>query len=60
MAKASKKQQVRMVPIPEKLYFKLEKIAKKSDASVMGITVRALYDYLESEKAKKHDNPAQD
>lgn len=47
MAEPIKERAVRIVLIPESLYKKLEKRAKKEDASVMGLTCRAIVDFLE-------------
>lgn len=54
MSELSKKREVRVVPIPDSLYKKLEKKAKEEDVSVAGITCRALIDYLENNTNKKH------
>ena len=42
-----KERTVRIVLIPQSLYKKLEKQAKKEEASVTGLTCRAIVDFLE-------------
>ena len=42
-----KERTVRIVLIPQFLYKKLEKQAKKEEASVTGLTCRAIVDFLE-------------
>jgi 4-hydroxyphenylpyruvate dioxygenase-like putative hemolysin len=54
MSEAIKKRSVRIVLIPESLYEKLEKRAKEEDASVSGMTCRAIIDYLDK-TPKKND-----
>jgi len=47
MAEPIKERTVRIVLIPQSLYKKLEKQAKKEEASVTGLTCRAIVDFLE-------------
>lgn len=53
MAEPIKERAVRIVLIPQTLYNKLEKRAKKEEASVMGLTCRAIVDFLEKKTAGK-------
>ena len=54
MAEPIKERAVRIVLIPESLYKKLEKRAKKEGASVMGLTCRAIVDFLEKKLPENH------
>lgn len=58
MAEPIKERAVRIVLIPQTLYNKLEKQAKKEGASVMGLTCRALLDYLDKTTPNTKKNRA--
>ncbi|MFA6931861.1 MAG: hypothetical protein WCT05_16175 [Lentisphaeria bacterium] len=58
MTEPTKERAVRIVLIPEVLYKKLEKIAKKTDATVMGLTSRALIEYLDKYNSGNHHDHA--
>jgi len=54
MAEPIKERTVRIVLIPQSLYKKLEKRAKKEEASVTGLTCRAIIDFLEKKLPENH------
>ena len=57
MAEPIKKRAVRIILIPESIHKKLEKRAKEENVSVIGLTCRALIEYLSKKvpsKSKKN------
>lgn len=59
MAKATDERAMRMVPIPEDIYEEISQHASENGFTTIGVTCRALLDYLEQHVTKDSKKDAQ-